>query len=60
MVIAIILVSVGFESIQYILALGSSNIDDIILNLLGDIIGITIYINMNKLFPNDIRKIKQK
>ncbi|WP_311315419.1 hypothetical protein [Clostridioides sp. ES-S-0108-01] len=42
------------------LALGSSNIDDIILNLLGDIIGITIYINMNKLFPNDIKKIRQK
>ncbi|MCC0685378.1 VanZ family protein [Clostridioides sp. ZZV15-6383] len=57
-VISIILVSLGFESIQYILALGSSNIDDIILNSLGGIIGIAIYIDMNKLFPNDIKKFK--
>ncbi|HBG5345866.1 TPA: VanZ family protein [Clostridioides difficile] len=57
-IIAIILVSLVFESIQYILALGSSDIDDIILNLLGGIIGIAIYINMNKLFPNNIKKFK--
>ncbi|UUC40886.1 VanZ family protein [Clostridioides difficile] len=57
-IIAIILVSLAFELIQYIFALGSSDIDDIILNSLGGIIGIAIYINMNKLFPNDIKRFK--
>ncbi|HBG0351778.1 TPA: VanZ family protein, partial [Clostridioides difficile] len=57
-IIAIILVSLAFELTQYIFALGSSDIDDVILNSLGGIIGITIYINMNKLFPNDIKRFK--
>lgn len=58
MVIAIIFISLGLEIIQYILALGSSDIDDVILNSLGGIIGITIYINMAKLFPNNTTKLK--
>lgn len=58
MITAIIFISLGFETIQYILALGSSDIDDIILNSLGGIIGIAIYINMTKLFPNNIIKFK--
>ncbi|MDN9379151.1 VanZ family protein [Clostridioides difficile] len=57
-IITIILVSLAFELTQYIFALGSSDIDDVILNSLGGIIGITIYINMNKLFPNDIKRFK--
>lgn len=54
----IVFISLAFEAIQYIFALGSSDIDDIILNSLGGIIGITIYINMTKLFPNNITKFK--
>ncbi|HHO0100358.1 TPA: VanZ family protein [Clostridioides difficile] len=57
-IITIILVSLAFELTQYIFALGNSDIDDVILNSLGGIIGITIYINMNKLFPNDIKRFK--
>ncbi|WP_131040994.1 VanZ family protein, partial [Clostridioides difficile] len=57
-IIVIILVSLAFELTQYIFALGSSDIDDVILNSLGGIIGINIYINMNKLFPNDINRFK--
>lgn len=58
MIMVIIFISLGFETIQYILALGSSDIDDIILNSLGGIIGIAIYVNITKLIPNNITKFK--
>ncbi|MFR3369690.1 MAG: VanZ family protein [Clostridioides difficile] len=56
-IIVIILVSLVFELTQYYLS-WKCDIDDVILNSLGGIIGINIYINMNKLFPNDINRFK--
>ncbi|MFF2907245.1 MULTISPECIES: VanZ family protein [Bacillales] len=35
--------AVSFEIIQYVLALGSSDIDDVLLNLLGGMLGIAVY-----------------
>lgn len=57
-IIIISLISLGFELIQYILAIGSSDIDDVILNSLGGILGIIIYTKMTKLFPDNIKKFQ--
>ncbi|WP_227868385.1 VanZ family protein [Clostridioides sp. ZZV15-6388] len=57
-IIIISLISLGFELIQYILAIGSSDIDDVILNSLGGILGIIIYTKVTKLFPNNIKKFQ--
>ncbi|WP_227845928.1 VanZ family protein [Clostridioides sp. ES-S-0145-01] len=57
-IIIISLISLGFELIQYILAIGSSDIDDVLLNSLGGILGIIIYTKVTKLFPNNIKKFQ--
>ncbi|MGX9756122.1 VanZ family protein [Clostridioides difficile] len=57
-IIIISLISLGFELIQYILAIGSSDIDDVILNSLGGILGIIAYTKMTKLFPDNIKKLQ--
>ncbi|GAA0696431.1 hypothetical protein GCM10008904_00410 [Paraclostridium ghonii] len=44
-----ILVSIAFESLQYIFYLGSLDIDDVILNTLGGVIGYIIYYFIKKL-----------
>lgn len=47
-VLIIFLVSVFFEVIQYSLAMGASDITDVIHNGLGGIIGIVLYRNLSK------------
>lgn len=42
--------SLSFEVCQYILGIGSSDIDDIILNTLGGLIGYAIYFGLKKIF----------
>lgn len=54
----IFLLSLFIEVIQYIFALGATDIDDIILNLTGGLIGLIIYKITQKIFKNDI-KIKK-
>ena len=39
----VFLISLGIEIVQYVFKIGASDIDDIILNCLGGIIGILIY-----------------
>ncbi|AUM97722.1 VanZ family protein [Clostridium botulinum] len=41
-------VSLSFETIQYIFGLGASDIDDLILNTLGGIIGTLLYFTFLK------------
>ena len=48
----VFLVSLGVEIIQYLFRIGASDIDDIILNCLGGIIGILIYCLLAKLFKS--------
>ncbi|WP_438493388.1 VanZ family protein [Paenibacillus sp. IHBB 3054] len=45
-------VSMAFEIIQYIFALGSSDIDDILLNCAGGVIGIALYKALMKSTPS--------
>lgn len=46
-------VSFFFELMQYLLAIGSSDITDLIGNTLGGIVGIAIYALLRRLFRND-------
>jgi len=48
--LTVFLLSLGIETAQYIFRVGASDIDDIILNCLGGIIGIFIYCLLEKLF----------
>lgn len=45
------LTSLSIEIVQYILALGSTDVDDILLNVLGGLIGIAICQRMQRIFP---------
>ncbi|KQL21162.1 VanZ family protein [Cytobacillus solani] len=47
--------SLGAEIIQYLFAIGASDIDDLILNSLGGFIGILIYLVLEKIFKNGHR-----
>lgn len=49
----VFLISLFVEIIQYILGLGSSDIDDVILNCLGGLIGILSYKALASFFKND-------
>lgn len=51
----IFLLSLFIEVGQYIFALGATDVDDIILNLVGGFIGLIIYIIAEKIFKNDIK-----
>ncbi|MGV3024555.1 VanZ family protein [Clostridium thermobutyricum] len=46
-------ISLIFELFQYILAIGASDISDIITNTFGGIIGITIYLIIKKILKQD-------
>lgn len=54
----IALISLGFEVAQYILAIGASDITDIITNSIGGVIGIVIYLFIKMLFKTDIKRKK--
>ncbi|MGL6104821.1 VanZ family protein [Romboutsia sp.] len=49
------LVSLSFELIQYIVGLGASDTDDLILNTLGAIVGILIYKSIENMLKNKIK-----
>ena len=44
--------SLSFESLQYLLAIGASDITDIITNTLGALIGLSFYALLIKIFAN--------
>lgn len=56
--IALVLgVSLVFEILQFILAVGASDITDLIMNTLGGIVGIGIYFLFSKIFKSKCDKI---
>ncbi|MDN9637804.1 glycopeptide resistance protein VanZ1 [Clostridioides difficile] len=56
-VIPIFITSLAFETLQYIFALGASDITDLIGNTLGGIIGIAVFMPLSKIFKNNTIKI---
>lgn len=50
-ILAVLFTSLFFESIQFIFAIGASDITDIIVNTFGGLIGIAFCIIMKRLFP---------
>ncbi|HBE9317395.1 TPA: glycopeptide resistance protein VanZ1 [Clostridioides difficile] len=56
-VIPIFITSLAFETLQYIFALGASDITDLIGNTLGGIIGIAVFMLLSKIFKNNAIKI---
>ncbi|HAU4829470.1 TPA: glycopeptide resistance protein VanZ1 [Clostridioides difficile] len=56
-VIPIFIASLVFETLQYIFALGASDITDLIGNTLGGIIGIAVFMLLSKIFKNNTIKI---
>lgn len=48
--------SLLFEVVQYVLGIGSSDIDDIILNTLGGTFGYAVFFYLNKLFTKELFK----
>ncbi|WII35272.1 VanZ family protein [Paenibacillus thiaminolyticus] len=57
MFVAIISLSLAFEVIQFIFAMGITDITDIINNTLGGVIGIGIYALLFKIFKNSTVKV---
>jgi glycopeptide antibiotics resistance protein len=55
-IICFFIVSLFFETLQYILAIGTSNITDIINNTIGGIAGIGIYNMVKHIFKNSYKK----
>lgn len=56
-VVPIFITSLAFETIQYIFAIGASDITDLIGNTLGGIIGIAVFMLLSKIFKNKTIKI---
>lgn len=56
-ILPIILTSLVFETIQFVFAIGASDITDIIANTIGGIIGITIAFIFSKMFKDNWKKI---
>ena len=54
--LAILLTSVFFEVVQFILAIGRSDITDLLMNTLGGVIGISAFYMLSKLFGKNERK----
>ncbi len=52
----IVLISLLFETLQYVLAVGMSDITDVIANSLGGVIGIGIALAISKIFRKNWRK----
>lgn len=49
--IAALLTSVAFEAIQYVLAIGITDIDDVIFNVAGAMLGVGIYVLAKRSLP---------
>jgi len=45
---------IGIEALQFITMLGFFDVDDILLNMIGCIVGYCIFVGSNKLFMNVI------
>nr|UWI51892.1 VanZ family protein [Clostridioides difficile] len=56
-VVPIFITSLSFETLQYIFAIGASDITDLIGNTLGGIIGIVVFMLLSKIFKNKTIKI---
>ncbi|CZR96561.1 MULTISPECIES: VanZ family protein [unclassified Clostridioides] len=56
-VVPIFLASLVFETLQYIFAIGASDITDLIGNTLGGIIGIAVFVLLSKIFKDKAIKI---
>ena len=56
-IVLVVGVSVLFEVLQFIFAIGGSDITDLIGNTLGGIIGVGVYIVFHKLFNTKTNKI---
>ncbi|MCI9975372.1 VanZ family protein [Clostridioides difficile] len=56
-VVPIFLTSLVFETLQYIFAIGASDITDLIGNTLGGIIGIAVFVLLSKIFKDKAIKI---
>lgn len=56
--ISIFMLSVFIEVVQYVFALGATDVDDIILNLIGGFIGLMMYKIAEKIFKDNL-KIKK-
>ncbi|MFL8709297.1 VanZ family protein [Clostridioides sp. GD02377] len=56
-VVPIFLASLVFETLQYIFAIGASDITDLIGNTLGGIIGIAVFVLLSKIFKGKAIKI---
>lgn len=56
-ILPIILTSLVFETIQFVFAIGASDITDIIANTIGGIIGIAIAFAFSKIFKDNWKKI---
>ena len=50
-------VSIGAECLQYILKIGVTDIDDVILNTLGGLLGIVAFWLLRKLCKENTRKV---
>lgn len=56
-IVKIAIISLIFEILQYVLAIGASDITDIITNTCGGIIGLYLYLIIKKIFKDD-KKVK--
>ncbi|MCC0656361.1 VanZ family protein [Clostridioides sp. ES-S-0123-01] len=56
-IVPIFIISLVFETLQYIFAIGASDITDLIGNTLGGIIGIVVFMLLSKIFKHKTMKI---
>ncbi|MCC0641967.1 MULTISPECIES: VanZ family protein [unclassified Clostridioides] len=56
-IVPIFITSLVFETLQYIFAIGASDITDLIGNTLGGIIGIVVFMLLSKIFKHKTMKI---
>lgn len=52
------LISFLFEGLQYVISIGAFDLTDIITNVLGGVLGLIIYIAVEKIFSNKVRAQK--
>lgn len=57
LVVPIVLLSLFYEVVQYIFAIGASDITDLIANSLGGVIGIGVFYVFHKLFKDNVNKV---